>query len=287
MFNFSFVRMAGACKVHLHPNELSSKLVKSIFESVKIILENMKIVIFVVNKSIKYLLFRVYSMDVLLIKAATVMAAARMERSELGQQFLIPHPVENSWGKDRALDKERIIGEFLDFTPVMNKRRDEECIVIFFLKMKINGVQGLGLNPSWEVMLGSAPFEDPTWLGIVQWIFMVAYSHPGGSLKQDISTILLLSGKRGISSGIKYKISTVPGRTRRKPIRTSKPWHKNMILEGTYWSDKSLLDSVEDGCLLVKVTRDYDEIFKVSASEWRSGSGLKSPQGNSAWICSL
>ena len=96
MFKFSFVRMARAYKVHLHPNKLSSKLVKNIFESVKIILENVKIVIFVVNKSIKYLLFRVYSTDELMIKAATAMAAARMERSELGQQFLIPRLVENS-----------------------------------------------------------------------------------------------------------------------------------------------------------------------------------------------
>ena len=52
MFNFSFVRMTGAYKVHLHPNELSSKVVKNIFESVKNILDNVKIVIFVVNKSI-------------------------------------------------------------------------------------------------------------------------------------------------------------------------------------------------------------------------------------------
>ena len=61
MFNFSFVRMAGALKIHLHPNELSSKLVKNIFESVKLTLENVKIDFFFLNKSIKYLLFRVYS----------------------------------------------------------------------------------------------------------------------------------------------------------------------------------------------------------------------------------
>ena len=48
------MRMARAYEVHLHQHELSSKLVKNIFESVKIIFENMKIVIFVVNKSIKY-----------------------------------------------------------------------------------------------------------------------------------------------------------------------------------------------------------------------------------------
>ena len=98
MFNLSFVRMAGALKIHLHPITLSSKLVKKLFESVKHILENVKIFIFVVNKSINYLLFRVYSTDELMIKAATTMAAARMERSETGHQFIIPRPRENSWG---------------------------------------------------------------------------------------------------------------------------------------------------------------------------------------------
>ena len=50
-----------------------------------------------------------------MINAATTTAAARMERSESGQQFLIPHPEENS------CDKERIIREFVEFTPIMNK----------------------------------------------------------------------------------------------------------------------------------------------------------------------
>ena len=54
-----------------------------------------------------------------MIKAATTMAAARMERLESGQQFLIPRPEENSWGKYRALNKERIIQEFVEFTPIM------------------------------------------------------------------------------------------------------------------------------------------------------------------------
>ena len=98
MFNFSFVRMAGALKIHLHPISISSKLVKKFFESVKYILENVKIFIFVVNKSISYLLFRTYSTEELMRKAATTMAAARMERSETGHQFIIPRPKENSWG---------------------------------------------------------------------------------------------------------------------------------------------------------------------------------------------
>ena len=85
MFNFSFVRMAGALKIHLHPISISSKLVKKFFESVKYILENVKIFIFVVNKFISYLLFRVYSMDELMIKAATTMAA-------VGDRTSIHHP---------------------------------------------------------------------------------------------------------------------------------------------------------------------------------------------------
>ena len=102
--------------------------------------ETVKIVIFVVSKSIKYLLFRGYSMEELIINAAMMTAAARMVRSESGQQFLIPSPKENSWGKEQALDKERIIGEFVEFTPIMNKQRDEECVSIFLDKVIVNGV---------------------------------------------------------------------------------------------------------------------------------------------------
>ena len=60
-FGFNLVIMAGALKVYI---------------SVENVPENVKIVILVVNKSINYLLFRVYSTEELMIKAATTMAAA-------------------------------------------------------------------------------------------------------------------------------------------------------------------------------------------------------------------
>ena len=71
--------MAGAVKIHLHSTLISSKSVKQFFESVKVILENVKTFLFVVNKSISYLLFRVYSMVQLMINTATTVTAARME----------------------------------------------------------------------------------------------------------------------------------------------------------------------------------------------------------------
>ena len=82
-----------------------------------------------------------------MIKADKAMRAARTERSELGQQFLILRPTENSWGKDRVLNKERIICEFVEFTPIMNKRRDKECMAVVLDRVKVNGVQDLGLTP--------------------------------------------------------------------------------------------------------------------------------------------
>ena len=166
MFNFSFVRMAGAFKIHLHLNLLSSISVKNIFESVKNILENVKILILVVNKSIYYLLFRAYSTEELMIKAATAMVTARMERSESGQQFLIPCPEENSWGKDGALDKERIIREFVKFLPIMNLQQDEECMTTFLDKVIAHGVQDLGLTPFEEFLSRSAPLVDYLSIGM-------------------------------------------------------------------------------------------------------------------------
>ena len=71
---------------------------KQFFESVKFILGKVKKLLFVVNKPISYLLFRVYSTEQLMINVATTMAAARMEMSVTEQQFLIPRPTENSWG---------------------------------------------------------------------------------------------------------------------------------------------------------------------------------------------
>ena len=95
-----------------------------------------------------------------MIKAATTMAAASMERLESGQQFLIPHPEENAWGHKRVLDKDRIIREFVEFTPIMNQQRDEECMSIFLDKVIVNGVQDPGLTPFEEFMPRSAPLVD-------------------------------------------------------------------------------------------------------------------------------
>ena len=54
----SELRMVRACKVHLHPTELSFKNMKNTSESVKNISGNVKSFIFVENISIRYLLFR-------------------------------------------------------------------------------------------------------------------------------------------------------------------------------------------------------------------------------------
>ena len=113
MFNFCWVRMAGAFKIHLIPNLISSKLVKLFFELTNIIPENVKSFLFVVKNSISYLLFRVYSTEQLMINAASTMAAVRMERSVPEQQFIIPRPKENLWGHGLVLDKENIIQEFV------------------------------------------------------------------------------------------------------------------------------------------------------------------------------
>ena len=101
-----------------------------------------------------------------MIKAATTMAAARMERSETGHQFIIPRPKENSWGHRRVLDKEKIIREFVGFTPVMNRKEDEECMSMFLDKVIVNGVQDLGLTPFEEFLPRSAPLVDFLSIGI-------------------------------------------------------------------------------------------------------------------------
>ena len=92
--------------------------------------------------------------------AATVMASSWMDRSESGQQFLIPRPKENSWGKGRALDKEGMIPEFIEFLPIMNLCQDEEYMSTFLDKVIVNGVQDPGLTPFEEFLPRSAPLVD-------------------------------------------------------------------------------------------------------------------------------
>ena len=67
-----------------------SEIMKNISEIVKYISGNVKSLILVVNIFIKYVLFRFYSTEELMTKAEETMRTARMERSELGQQFMIP-----------------------------------------------------------------------------------------------------------------------------------------------------------------------------------------------------
>ena len=144
--------MAGALKIHLHPIIISSNSIKNFFESVIVIPENVKIFLFVVNKYIS-LLFRVYSTEQLMINAASTMADARMERSKTEQQFLIPRPAENSWGHKRVLDKENIIRKFVGKTPVMNQKKDEECMTAFLDAVIVNP----GLTPFEEFCPGLLP----------------------------------------------------------------------------------------------------------------------------------
>ena len=101
-----------------------------------------------------------------MINAASTMAAARMERSVPEQQFIIPSPKENSWGHQRALDKENIIREFVGYTPVMNARKDAECMTAFLDSVIVNGVQDPGLTPFEEFLPRSAHLVDFLSLGL-------------------------------------------------------------------------------------------------------------------------
>ena len=93
-----------------------------------------------------------------MINAASTMAAARMERSVPEQQFIIPRPKKNSWG--------HIIWEFVGYTPVMNERKDAECMTAFLDSVIVNGVQDPGLTPFEEFLPRSAPLVDFLSIGL-------------------------------------------------------------------------------------------------------------------------
>ena len=94
MFNFCWVRMVGAFKIHLVPNLKSSILLRQFFELIPETAKNnlFFVKILFVKPFISCILFRVYRTEEMMVRAASAMAAARMERSLPEQQFLIPRP---------------------------------------------------------------------------------------------------------------------------------------------------------------------------------------------------
>ena len=107
MFNFCWVRMVGAYKIHSTFIPGTSNWLDNIFVTVKK-------QIFFVKSITSNVSFRIYRTDKMMLKAATTMAAARSARSYPEQQFLIPRPKENLWGHRWVLDKETSSAHLLD-----------------------------------------------------------------------------------------------------------------------------------------------------------------------------
>ena len=54
--------------------------------------------------------------------------------------------------------------------------------------------------------------------------------------------------------------SSAPRPVKRKPTKKGRIRTQNMIEEGTYWSDESAPESIEDGCLLLGLTQDVIDL---------------------------
>ena len=76
MFNFCWVRMVGAFKVHLVPNLKSSILLRQLRNNIP---ETVKNILSCVNFLISYILFRVSRTEELMIEAA--MAACNVKKT--------------------------------------------------------------------------------------------------------------------------------------------------------------------------------------------------------------
>ena len=141
--------MVGVYKMHLcqyllNLIQLSSETVKNISP------KHVKKLGFIVYKY-------KYRTEELMIMADTAMPDASNKRSEQNHQFFIPRPPSNVWGKGWELEKERIIEMF---KPVMNKKRDQECMELYLNKVRVDGVQDPGLTPFKEFLLRPAPLVD-------------------------------------------------------------------------------------------------------------------------------
>ena len=87
MFNFCWVRMVGAFKIHLVPNLKSFILLRQFLNNIP---EIVKYVFSFVKLLISYVLFRVHRTEELMIEAESAMAACSVEKS-MEQQVLIPN----------------------------------------------------------------------------------------------------------------------------------------------------------------------------------------------------
>ena len=63
-----------------------------------------------------------------------------------------------------------------------------------------------------------------------------------------------------VALGSRCLRSSAPGQVKRKPTKKRRIRTQDMILEGTYWSDEFEPESVEDGCLLLGLTRDVIDL---------------------------
>ena len=62
--------------------------------------------------------------------------------------------------------KENIISAFVGTTPVMNRRKDVECMTEFLDATVVNGVQDPGFTPFKEFLPRSAPLVDFLSIGV-------------------------------------------------------------------------------------------------------------------------
>ena len=186
MFNYCWVRMVGAYEHYTFIQKSSGVLENNVLTTVK---KHFCVNLIIVNTVTSDVLFRIYRTDDMMLKAATTMASARSERSFPEQQFLI-RPKENSLGHRRVLAKENIIRAFVGTTPVMNQRKDAECMMDFLDATIVNGVQDPGITPIWEFLPRSAPLID----------FLAVGLHSGAGWKYpSLNTVLGIQRNRGLS----------------------------------------------------------------------------------------
>ena len=165
------------------------------------------------------------------------------------------------------------------------ERWEEECMMKLLKTVNTKGVQDPGLNPSGDILPRFSLFKDFTCEGIGHWILVVSYSFTGGSLKQEIIMIRPFSfigdavevpekmqpvepvpelnpeKEKLVASRSNCLRSSAPERARKKKVTKKRRIRTQDMFEGgTYWSDKSAPESVEDGCLLLGLTQDMIDL---------------------------
>ena len=167
---------------------------------------------------------------------------ARSAAPQGSSDLLVRQPQNVTWGAKLTFNKESLVTPFVNYKPVMGRKRDEECMVKYLKKIMVNGLQDPQIGPRSAFLPEGAPLLE--YLAVYQ-ERMDAWKYP---TREEVN---LFERARGLSMKMLEEVEvrvivvgkTTPGR----------------IKETTEWFWEKWLDSQEK-CPTQVVSLDNEQV---------------------------